>query len=115
MDLLKSLMVALFPMLESVDPIEVLWFFGALIVLMATRKQFHPRYEFLYRWMIGFSISVVIITIIASMAAGARISEVVWRSSLVLLTLSAVTMVIIRTWSSFEELKTGPRAKAKKK
>ena len=74
MDLLKSLMVALFPVIESVDPIEVLWFIGVLVVLMITRRQFHPRYEFLYRWMIGFSISVVIITIIASLAAGARIS-----------------------------------------
>lgn len=115
MDLIKTFLIALFPMLESVEPVEVLWFIGAVGVLMITRRQFHPRYEFLYRWMIGFSISVVIITIIASMAAGARISEVLWRSSLVMLTLSAVTMVVIRTWSSFEELKTGVKPKPKKK
>ena len=69
MDLIKTFLIALFPMLESVEPIEVLWFIGAVGVLMITRRQFHPRYEFLYRWMIGFSISVVIITIIACMAA----------------------------------------------
>ncbi len=115
MDLLRTLMVALFPVLENIEPVEVIWFFGAIAVLMITRRQFHPRYEFLYRWMTGFSVSVVIITIIASLAAGARISEVIWRSSLVLLTLSAVTMVVIRTWSSFEDLKSGSKPKPKKK
>lgn len=115
MDLLKTLFIALFPALESVDPIEAVWFIAAVFVLFLTRRRFHQRYEFLYRWMIGFSISVVIITIIASLAAGAQISEVVWRSSLVLLTLSAVTMVVIKTWSSVEELKSGTKPKPKKK
>ena len=64
-------------------------------------------YDKIHRFWTGLSVICMVITVVASFLAGARVFIIIFRALMVLLVLYVIGRIIIKSWVSWEELSRG--------
>lgn len=71
------------------------------------RKTAIIRYENFHRFWTGLSVLSVLLTIIGSTIAGARVFTIGYRALIVFAILSVLGRILIKSWASWEEMTGG--------
>ena len=86
-------------------PFEVPYWVYILFLLMASSLPISERYAELMRYLSTVSIFCGICVIAGFAMSGSRVFTIAWSGAIVILSLQAITRIIIWTWSSFEQVK----------
>ena len=79
---------------------------------MAGRSKLKEKYESIHRFMAGLAVSCFIVTVLGSALSGARVITITYRGVVVILILSVIGRILIRTWVSMDDLKQSARVRS---
>ena len=90
---------------DWVQPAVMFPLFIATVLLMGWQRKSAKRYETLHRYMSGILVLCLAITMVASALAGSSYVSIGYRMFVVLLVLIGIECVIIKSWSSWEDVR----------
>ena len=77
---------------------------GLGLLMRWDRKRSRVRYRRLHRYFAGIAVLCLLITIVASVLGGAPAITISYRSFVVVLVLLCAECILIRSWSSWQDL-----------
>jgi len=90
-------------------PVGVPWWAYLLILLVASSLPVSERYAELWRYLSTINIFCGICVIAGFAMSGSRVFTIAWSGAIVIVSLQALTRIIIWTWSSWEQVKRGAK------
>lgn len=71
-----------------------------------SKKTKKVSFENLQRYLTGIIIASFVVTVIASAIAGARVETITYRSAGVIIGLTVISRIIVRSWATMVEMKS---------
>ena len=90
-------------------PGEATWWAYFLFLIIAARLPISDRYAELARYLSTVSVFCGICVIAGFAMSGSRVFTIAWGGAIVIVSLQALTRIIIWTWSSWEQVKRGAK------
>jgi len=90
-------------------PGEVSWWAYIFVLVVAARLPISEEYAELARYLSTVSVFCGICVIAGFAMSGSRVFTIAWGGAIAIVSLQALTRIIIWTWSSWEQVKRGAK------